>query len=399
MAPRLHGFVFALVALATACAPAPPPAPPDPSPAPRATIVPTTTMPDLSRLRFSTIGWKTDFSRHTVPLDDLDSGGPPRDGIPPIDQPRFVTPAEADGWLKDSEPVIAFALQGEARAYPLQVLIWHEIVNDEVAGMPVAITFCPLCNTAIAFDRRLEGVGTLRFGTTGNLRHSDLVMWDDRTESWWQQATGEAIVGQLAGTRLRFLPASIVSYRDFKATFASGRMLSRETGYARPYGSNPYVGYDNVKDSPFLFKGTPDPRLPPMERVVTVELNGQAAAYPFRLLQPRGVILDSVGSVPIVVFWARGTSSALDQASIANSRDIGATGVFRPVLEGRALTFESRQGTIVDRETGSAWNVLGQATAGPLQGQRLEPAIHGNHFWFAAGVFNPAIRVWRPSDS
>ena len=117
-------------------------------------------------------------------------GGPPRDGIPPIDQPRFISPADAGAWLKDDEPVVAFELNGESRAYPMQILIWHEIVNDIVAGVPVMITFCPLCNAAIAFDRRVDG-HALRFGTTGNLRHSDLVMWsDDPGETWWQQITG-----------------------------------------------------------------------------------------------------------------------------------------------------------------------------------------------------------------
>src|SRR5919197_5026197 len=137
-----------------------------------------------SSLGFSTSGWKTDFSKAAIPLSEIRSGGPPRDGIPPIDQPKFVSPADASSWLKDQEPVISFELNGEARAYPLQILIWHEIVDDEVAGVPVAITFCPLCNTAIAFDRRVEG-RALRFGTPGNLRRSDLVRWtDDPGETW-----------------------------------------------------------------------------------------------------------------------------------------------------------------------------------------------------------------------
>jgi hypothetical protein len=130
-----------------------------------------------------TSGWHTDFSRHTVPLQEVDSGGPPRDGIPPIDHPKFETVTQGDGWLKPQEPVIALSLGGETRVYPLQILIWHEIVNDVVGGVPVLVSFCPLCNTAIAFDRRLDG-RVLDFGTTGNLRRSDLAMWDRQTESW-----------------------------------------------------------------------------------------------------------------------------------------------------------------------------------------------------------------------
>ena len=152
----------------------------------------------LASARFRTAGWRTDFSRHTVPYSEIMSGGVPRDGIPPLDNPSFVTQDEADDYVEDQEPVVVFEANGEAKAYPLQILTWHEIVNDEVGGLPVSVTYCPLCNSAVAFDRRLDGV-VYDFGTSGNLRNSDLVMWDRQTESWWQQLTGEAIVGELAG--------------------------------------------------------------------------------------------------------------------------------------------------------------------------------------------------------
>lgn len=366
-----------------------------PAPSPPAQPTATAESPSSERLLFNPTGWKTDFTRHSVPLSEISSGGPPRDGIPPIDAPQFVSFAEADGWLKDREPVVVFVLGGEARAYPLQVLIWHEIVNDVVASTPVIITFCPLCNTAIAFDRRVPGYGALRFGTTGNLRHSDLVMWDDKTESWWQQITGEAIVGTLTGTRLKMLPASITSYAEFKAAYPRGVVLSRDTGYARPYGANPYVGYDDINDRPFLFRGQVDPRLRPMERVVTVELNGEAVAYPFSLLEQRRLVADVVGGQPIVVFWTGGTASALDQGTIAQSRDVGSAAVFLPRAGGRPLTFQARGDEIYDRETGSRWSVLGRALEGPLAGEELQPVVHGNHFWFAWAVFKPHTRVFQ----
>jgi len=331
-----------------------------------------------------------------VPLAEIQSGGPPRDGIPPIDQPRFVPPRDADAWLKDNEPVVSLELNSEARAYPIQILIWHEIVNDTLGGVPVAVTFCPLCNTAIAFDRRLEG-SLYDFGTTGNLRHSDLVMWDRQTESWWQQVTGEAIVGELTGKKLSLLPASMVSYADFKSTYPHGQVLSRETGAQRGYGRNPYTGYDDVNSSPFLFSGKTDGRLRPMERVVTVSLGGQEAAYPFSALQKQLVVANTVGGVPIVVLYGPGTSSALDRGEIAESRDVGAAAVYEPVIDGSSLTFRALDGAIADAETGSRWNVLGQATAGPLAGQRLPPVVHGNHFWFAWAVFKPQTRVWQPN--
>jgi len=164
---------------------------------------------------FDVSGWKTDFGRHSVPLAEIASGGPPKDGIPAIDRPELIRVPEADAWLRPQEPVILVERDGDARAYPLQILIWHEIVNDTVGGTPVAITFCPLCHTAIAFDRRVSG-RVLDYGTTGKLRFSDLVMYDRQTESWWQQASGEAIVGALTGLRLTPLPAQIISWATFK---------------------------------------------------------------------------------------------------------------------------------------------------------------------------------------
>jgi len=151
---------------------------------------------------------RTDFSKRTVALDEIDSGGPPKDGIPAIDRPRFVTPAEARGWLDPREPVIVLELNGETRAYPLQILMFHEIVNDTVGGQPVTVTFCPLCNASIVFDRRVGGA-VLDFGTTGKLRKSDLVMYDRQSESWWQQFTGKGIVGRHAGATLGLRSATI----------------------------------------------------------------------------------------------------------------------------------------------------------------------------------------------
>ena len=359
-------------------------------------MVPTATPLALSGLAFSTRGWKTDFSKALLPLAEIQSGGPPRDGIPPIDAPKFISPAEASAWLKDQEPVIAFELNGDARAYPLQILIWHEIVDDEVGGLPVAITFCPLCNTAIAFDRRVDG-RALRFGTTGNLRRSDLVMWsDDPGETWWQQITGEALVGDLVGRRLVMLPAQIVAFADFKAAFPDAQVLSRDTGHPRGYGTNPYVGYDDISSSPFLYAGPKDTRLPPMERVATVELGGETAAYPFSRLAQAHVVNDEVGGIPLVVFHQGGTVSALDGPVIAASRDVGAAAVFERTLDGNLLTFSWRGDQFVDDQTGSTWDLLGRATAGPLAGQRLRPLLSGNHFWFAWAVFKPETRIWAP---
>jgi hypothetical protein len=165
----------------------------------------------------------------------------------------------------------------------------------------------------------------------------------------------------------------MVSWDQFRQSFPDGKLLSRDTGYQRDYGHNPYAGYDRVDQSPFLFKGTVDRRLPPMERVVAVSLNGETVAYPFPLLQEHRVVSDSVGGTALVVFFQPGTVSA---------------------LEGRALRFTWRNESIVDDETGSHWDVVGHATSGPLAGKQLNSIVHGNHFWFAWAAFQPTTRVF-----
>ena len=347
----------------------------------------------LASARFRTAGWRTDFSRHTVPYSEILSGGVPRDGIPPIDDPRFVTQSDANEYVEDQEPVVVFEANGEAKAYPLQILTWHEIVNDEVGGIPVSVTYCPLCNSAVAFDRRLDGV-VYDFGTSGNLRNSDLIMWDRQTESWWQQLTGEAIVGELAGRVLTFLPAALVSYRDFKQDNPEGLVLSRETGYSRDYGSNPYTGYDKADSHPFLYDGVADDRLPPKERVVTVTVGDADVAFPYSVLAAEGAVNYELNGQALAVFHVPGTTSALDGRSISESRDVGGTGVFDPSAAGEALTFRVEDGNIVDEETGSTWTVLGRAVEGPMAGEQLRPIVHGDHFWFAWAAFKPGTHVY-----
>jgi len=345
------------------------------------------------RQRIISEGWATDWNRHTVPYSELLALLPVRDGIPAIDEPTFIAPGEASAWLADNEPVITFEHSGDARAYPLQIMTYHEIVNDEVGDLPVTVTFCPLCNSAIVFDRNLYGT-VYDFGTSGWLRNSDLVMYDRQTESLWQQFTGEGIVGTLAGAQLTFLPSSIVSFADFKAGYPEGMVLSRETGHQRPYGQNPYPGYDAIGQNPFAFVGVPDGRLAAMERVITVSLDEVDVAYPLSLLFEAGVINDTQGGQELVIFHMGGTSSALDAPVIQLGADVGATGAFNPNLNGQKLTFVKQDGIIVDEQTGSSWNILGQATDGPLTGEMLAPIIHGDYFWFAWAAFRPETVIF-----
>ena len=376
----------------------------DPAPTATVTAVPDHTEPEVGaepdwarELRLAGINtgiWETNFSKHSVPYSEIFSGGVPRDGIPPIDDPRFVSVKEADEWLEEKEPVIALEIDGEAKAYPLQILTWHEIANDTLSGVPVSVTFCPLCNSAIVFDRRLGGE-VYDFGVSGNLRNSDLIMWDRQTQSWWQQLTGEAIVGQLTGAQLDILPATLTAWQDFKVSYPDAQVLSRDTGHRRTYGANPYAGYDEAGRSPFLFFGQEDDRLLPMVRVAAVTVGDESAAFPFDSLESKRVVHHSVGGQDLVVFFKPGARSALDQRSIADSREVGSTGIFLRELDGQLLTFDADGEEFVDQETGTRWNIFGHGVSGALAGKRLTPVEHANHFWFAWAAFRPNTTVVR----
>lgn len=340
--------------------------------------------------------FSTDFSKHSIPFSEILSGGPPKDGIPAIDEPQFVTVAEADEWLEDKEPVLVFQEGDDVRIYPYQILIWHEIVNDVVGGRPVAVTFCPLCNTGIVFDATVNGQA-LDFGTTGRLRFSNLLMYDRQTETWWQQAGGNAVIGDLLGEQLEFLPAVVLSWAEAKETYPEAQVLSQETGFARDYGRNPYAGYDDTTGFPFLFDGPPTPdQLPAMARVTTVDLNGEAVAYPNEILQEVSVVNDTVGGVDIVVFWEPGVASALDDSDIASGVDVGTTAVYERQLDDQTLTFVTDGETITDDQTGSTWNILGQAVDGELAGAQLTPVVKVDHFWFSWAAFRPDTRIYQP---
>jgi hypothetical protein len=337
----------------------------------------------------------TDFSKHSVPYSEILSGGPPKDGIPAIDQPRFVPVSEANEWLKDRESVVFVQVGDDARAYPIQILMWHEIVNDTVGGEPLIVSFCPLCNTAIAFKRTFNDQ-IFDFGTTGRLRFSNLIMYDRQTETWWQQATGDAIAGEHTGAQLEFYPASMISWADFKELHPDGRVLSRDTGHPRNYGRNPYYGYDDIDQTPFLFRGDTPDQLPPMARVLTVDLNGEAVAYPYDVLSELNVINDAVGGNNMVIFWIEGTASALDSSNISEGREVGSAVVYSRLLDNQVLDFEFKDGKILDTSTGSEWNIFGQAVAGELIGSQLEPVVSINHFWFSWAAFKPETRIYQP---
>ncbi|RJP55804.1 MAG: DUF3179 domain-containing protein [Anaerolineaceae bacterium] len=367
------------------------------SPQPALTLLPAESPPRGAENEFT-----TDFSKHSIPYSEILSGGPPKDGIPAIDTPKFISVSEANEWLKDREPVVFVqaCAEGnrsvcEVKAYPIQILMWHEIVNDTVGNEPLLVTFCPLCNTAIAFKRTFDNQ-VFDFGTTGRLRYSNLIMYDRQTETWWQQATGDAIAGEHTGAQLEFYPASMISWVDFKELHPDGKVLSRDTGHPRNYGKNPYFGYDDINQTPFLFNGTTPDQLPPMARVLTIDLNGEAVAYPYDVLSELNIINDTVGENDVVLFWTEGTASALDTSNIPEGREVGSAVAYARVLDGTPLDFEFKDGKILDTQTGSEWNIFGLAIGGKLKGKQLNPVVSINHFWFSWAAFKPETRVYQP---
>ncbi len=341
--------------------------------------------------------WETDFSNTIIDLDELlvgISASDPRDMIRPIDAPVFDDVATSD-WLADQEPGVLIDIDGDSRFYPLSVLTRHEIVNDEVGGVPVAVTYCPLCNTAVVFDRRFDGE-VLRLGVSGLLRNSDLVMWDDVTETLWQQITGQAIVGEHAGASLTRLGSAIVRWADFRSRHPEGLTLGPDQGYGNVYGHNPYALYSSRSIPYGFYTGEVDPRYPAMERVVGVELEEVNRAYPFSLISEVRVANDVVAGTPVAIFWgAPDTADALDGAIIAQSRGIGTGVAYSPVVDGRTLTFTpGGDGWFTDDETGSTWTLLGLATSGPLEGTELVLIPHTNEFWFVWQAFFPDGEVW-----
>jgi len=256
---------------------------------------------------------QTDFGRVTVDLAEVMSGGPPKDGIPALSDPTFI-PAAKETRLEPREPVMTYAPEGlPARAYPIRYLMWHEIVNDVVSGQPIAVTFCPLCNSGMIFDRRLGGQ-TLSFGVSGLLRNSDMIMYDRETESWWQQAVGEGIVGRHAGKKLTQKVAWMESWEAFRAAHPDGLVMD-EPDWQRSYGQNPYVSYDS-SIRPFLYEGENPPHgIAPLARVLRVG----DRAWPLDRLRQAGTLREA----GLTIIWTEGQASALDSASIGAGREVG----------------------------------------------------------------------------
>jgi len=360
---------------------------------------------EIPILNVSTRDWEdTNFRRYAPEVDPSDfvQGGVGRNDIAPIYSPKFIPLGVAVlfDWMTADHPMVVLEIDGDARAYPMAMLTIHEIVNDTVAGEPIVVTYCPLCYTALAFKRTVDGK-SLAFGSTGTLRHSNQLMWDDATDSWWQQVTGQAVVGDMAGTTLEPVPVFITSFSEFIRTYPGGTVLSPESmpsEFHGGYGFTAYLNYDWPNNRPYLFYGELDQRLDPIERVLGLEIGGVSMAFSFKDLSDARVTETKVGDQNVVVFWRSGMLSPLDQEVIAESRDIGSAAAFDPELpDGRILTFTSvASGGFVDDQTGSEWTLLGRALSGALAGTQLDPLHAENGMWFVWEVFRPETLIYDP---
>jgi hypothetical protein len=317
-----------------------------------------------------------------VPLDQIVSGGPPPDGIPSIDNPKFISVQEASKFLEDSELVLGLNINGDIRAYPLQILVWHEIVNDEVGGVPVAVTYCPLCFTNQVFNRTIDGKQeVVEFGTSGKLYNSNLVMYDRTSKSLWSQALAEGIVGKYAGTKLERVPFDIAYWKEWKQLYPDSKVLSRDTGSNRPYGADPYGDYYSNSDLLFPVLNRDD-RLGLKEIVVGFENKEQHKAYKLQEIENKKVINDQVNGKPIALF------SLYPFMVRAYDR----------IVEDGELTlqfeYDADNNRIIDKQTGSEWNFEGMAITGQMKGKQLTRLPYDEGFWFEWIAFHPKTGLY-----
>ncbi len=310
-----------------------------------------------------------------VPTDQIVSGGPPPDGIPSIDSPKFISAANAT-FLSDSyDVVIGVHYNGEARAYPLLILVWHEIVNDVVGGLPLAITYCPLCYSTVVFVRVVNNV-TVTFGTSGKLYNNNLLMYDRPTKSLWSQIWGQAVAGQLTGYTLKRIPIDVLTWGEWKKLYPNTAVLSEQTGFKRPYGDDPYGGY-YTSDEIFFPLSRLDRSLPPKTIVWGLTVGNQSKAYPLQNLTT--LAKDSLGGKNVLA-WKFGNDIRF----------------FDPVVSGFQLNFKEANGTIVDLETHSTWNNEGVATSGSLSGLSMTRYVAETSYWFAWAAFYPNTVLYSP---
>ena len=318
---------------------------------------------------------ETNGVKHLIPLDKIKGGGPPKDGIPSIDNPVFASIRDSN-FMSDSDTVIGLEINGQAKAYPLFILVWHEIVNDVVGGTPVSVTYCPLCYTNQVFERVIDGQ-EVEFGTSGKLYNSNLLMYDRFTESYWSQALGMAVTGELSGYQLNLIPFDVITWGDWKKIHPDTLVLTTDTGHIRSYATDPYGSYYTEPRIMFPVEHSDD-RMNPKEIVIGFNQGDVYKAFKQNEIESNVLINDFVGDTPIL----------LVSLFSENSR------AFERAIDGKTLDFEYTDGKILDSQTNSEWNYDGVSISGKHQGKQLQRMPIEPGFWFSWVAFHPETLVF-----
>lgn len=345
--------------------------------------------------------WATDTTNHTVDLSDL-TLAVAKDALPTLDFPKFITKSDKKYNFYEYEPVIAISYNGESKAYPLSLLTMYELSNDSIGMEQVMITYCPMCNAAMVFNRKVKKDDKnylLHFGISGLLMHNDMIMYDKQTNTWWEQLMGEAIVGELAGTELKMMRALIISAKDYFDRYPEGKILSPEgiTIIDKKTGHRPFhhLNHENGKiDSTYYLPEKIDPRLPPLERVLDIHVADHTMIYPFSAIAKKGVINEVFDNMHFVIFYHKDMVSVLDEDDLSKSKHIGSATAFRSTLDGVNYTFHKKGNYFYDDQTHSIWDITGYCREGSLKGKQLMIVPHSNHFAFAYLAFFPDAEIY-----
>lgn len=323
-------------------------------------------------------------NRNIVPPELIVNGGPPPDGIPSIDNPKFIQIQKAEEFLEDSDLVVGLNINGDIRAYPLQILVWHEIVNDKVGNTPVAVTYCPLCFTNQVFNRTMNDGQILEFGTSGKLYNSNLVMYDRTTKSLWSQAMAQGIGGTFAGIKLERIPFDVAYWKEWKQLYPDSKVLSTDTGSTRPYGADPYGDYYTNGEILFPVSNS-DNRVGLKEIVIGLENKGQYKAFKLQEIEDKKVINNQVNGKPIVLFSLHPFMAR----------------VYDPVVNGQTLEFNYniKDKKFVDKQTNSMWNFDGKSISGQMKGKQLTRLSFDEGFWFEWVAFHPKTELYDSSNN
>ena len=344
--------------------------------------------------------WDTNLNRFSVPLNDI-YGLVPRNSISPVYHSNFWNRRQAENQFFGKEPLVVVVVKSVEKAYPLSVLTYHQIINDKVANIPIAITYCPLSGSLNVYDRRVNFDGRtklMEFGVSGMLHFGNTIMWDHETESWWQQANGKAIAGDMNEAELEVVPYMVLSYDQFYKSYPYGLVMDYHVDKAVKYGTTPYYKQDDPdKDIPNLYLAEPPLRMPPRQKVVVASSMGDQLIYPIDLVKSFGVINDTPNNNYIAIFYTKGVVSGLDEEYFKDSKDVGTCVVFSAFHRNRRLTFKKSGDDFIDEQTGSVWDISGKCIQGALKDDQLKILPYRTMFAYAALSMWPEGRIFGES--